>query len=346
MNVYEIDPTTDARWDDLLQNHPQASIFHTPGWLEALKKTYDYTPVAFTTSPPGSPLTNAIPFCKINGFFGKPRLVSLPFSDHCEPLVTDKEQLDCLLAYLQQRRGAERWNYIELRPKTPVLAVGDEFRQSHTFLFHELDLRRDLDEIIQSTHKDCIQRKIRRAEREELICEQGTSDSLLSQFYQLLIGTRRRHGLPAQPIEWFRNLVDHLGERLTIRVVSQTGRAVASILTLRFKHELVYKYGCSDHRLHNLGGIQLLLWRAIRDAKNDKLWTLDMGRTDPGNPGLVAFKNRWGTTRTESSYLRHPITARDSLLTHGQSFISTHFFARLPTNLTRAAGSLLYRYMA
>jgi len=164
MNVYEIDPTTDARWDDLLQNHPQASIFHTPGWLEALKKTYDYTPVAFTTSPPGSPLTNAIPFCKINGFFGKPRLVSLPFSDHCEPLVETDEQLSCLLTYLQERREAEGWDYVELRPKTPALTGENGFGQSESFFFHQLDLRRDLDEILLTTHKNCIQRKLRRAE--------------------------------------------------------------------------------------------------------------------------------------------------------------------------------------
>ena len=47
-----------------LEKHPAASIFHTPGWLEALRRTYGYEPVAFTTSPPGHPLTNGSPFCQ------------------------------------------------------------------------------------------------------------------------------------------------------------------------------------------------------------------------------------------------------------------------------------------
>ena len=55
MTVYEIDPTRDERWDEFLQNHPDASIFHTRGWLEALRRTYGYQPVAFTLSPPGRP---------------------------------------------------------------------------------------------------------------------------------------------------------------------------------------------------------------------------------------------------------------------------------------------------
>lgn len=343
MNVYEIDPTTDERWDDFLQSHPQASIFHTRGWLEALRKTYGYAPVAYTTSPPGSPLVNGIPFCKINGFFGKHRLVSLPFSDHCEPLVENNEQLKGLLTYLQQRRETEGWDYIELRPKGSAAIGGDGFGQSQSFFFHQLDLRRDLDEILQNTHKDCIQRKLRRAEREGLVCEQGTSDSLLRQFYQLLIGTRRRHGLPAQPVEWFRNLIACLGTKLRIRVASKDGQAIASILTLQFKRDLVYKYGCSDQRFHKLGGMQLLLWRAIEDATIDQLLTLDLGRSDPDNLGLVAFKERWGAAPALLSYWRLSRTAsgdRTKLNCLGRQLC-----AHAPVAVVSAAGRILYRYM-
>ena len=66
MTVYEIDPTRDERWDEFLQKHTDASIFHTRGWLEALRQTYGYAPVAFTTSPPGCRLANGFPFCEIS----------------------------------------------------------------------------------------------------------------------------------------------------------------------------------------------------------------------------------------------------------------------------------------
>ena len=343
MQVYEIDPTTNERWEKFLQNHPRSSIFHTRGWLEALNKTYGYMPVAFTTSPPGSPLTNGTPFCKIKSFLGKQRLVSLPFSDHCEPLVENNEQLNVLLTYLQQRREAEGWDYVELRPKTSPAMGGDGFGQSQSFVFHQLDLRRDVDAILQTTHKDCIQRKLRRAEREGLVCEEGTSDRLLRQFYQLLIGTRRRHGLPTQPIEWFRNIISCLGKKLTIRVASKDGRPIAGILTLRFKHDLIYKYGCSDHRFHKLGGVQLLLWRAIQDAKKDQLWALDLGRSDSDNDGLIAFKNRWGATPVRLSYWRLSRTAsgeRTKLKRLGRQLC-----AHAPLPVVSAAGRMLYRYM-
>ena len=43
--VSVLDPLADARWDDLLERHPRASVFHSRGWLEALKRTYGYEPI-------------------------------------------------------------------------------------------------------------------------------------------------------------------------------------------------------------------------------------------------------------------------------------------------------------
>ena len=50
--VYAIDPLHDARWPEFVCRHPNASVFHTRGWLRALQTTYGYEPVVFTTSAP------------------------------------------------------------------------------------------------------------------------------------------------------------------------------------------------------------------------------------------------------------------------------------------------------
>src|SRR5271157_6244923 len=248
MAVYVIDPIGDERWDEFLQKHTDASIFHTRGWLEALRQTYDYKPVAFTTSPPGSPLTNGFPFCRISSWLSRSRLVSLPFSDHCTPLLESANELTYLLAYLREKLAAEKWSYIEIRPRDSVVTGDGLFEKSKSFFFHKLDLRPSLDEIFQKFHRDCVQRKIERAAREKVTYEEGRSDSLLTKFYHLLLMTRRRHGLPAQPVDWFRNLIACLGERVKIRVASKNGQPVASIFTIRYKRALVYKYGCADRR--------------------------------------------------------------------------------------------------
>jgi Acetyltransferase (GNAT) domain len=345
MTIYDIDPTRDERWDEFLQKCANASVFHTRGWLEALRQTYQYKPVAFTTTPPGSPLTNGFPFCEIYSWLSGPRLVSLPFSDHCTPLLESTDELTCILAYLRERLSAEEWSYIEIRPRDSVVTVNAPFVKSKSFFLHTLDLRPSLDEIFQSFHKDCVQRKIERATREKIRHEEGRSESLLANFYHLLLMTRRRHGLPAQPIKWFRNILGYVGNNATIRVAYKDRHPIASIFTLRHKHVLVYKYGCSDRTFSNLGGTQLLFWNAIQEAKRDQIAEFDMGRSDCDNPGLISFKDRWNAARTESVYLRYPVKYSNSVADTGQSRISKYVWSHVPSGVLAAAGRVLYKHM-
>ena len=247
--VYQVDPLKDPRWMPFLQQHPLASVFHTSAWLEALQRTYEYQPIAFTLSAPGTELKNAIVFCRVKSWLTGCRLVSLPFSDHCQPLLDGAESFQSLLSSLKVSFEREQWKYIEMRPlfwPAPAMESDLAGPQGDRFHFHRLDLAPDLDSLFRGFHKSCIQRKIRRAERENLTYEEGRSGSLLDRFYGILVCTRRRHRLPPQPLRWFRNLADCLGDRLTIRLLSKDGQPVASMLTLAHTETLVYKYGCSD----------------------------------------------------------------------------------------------------
>src|SRR5437660_276344 len=92
--AYRIDPLRDPRWAELAERHPRASVFHTPGWLEALRRTYGYEPVAYTTTPLGTELTNGIVLCRVYSRITRRRMVSLAFSDHFEPLGERTESLE------------------------------------------------------------------------------------------------------------------------------------------------------------------------------------------------------------------------------------------------------------
>src|SRR5579863_2262397 len=289
-DVYSFDPCVDERWLRFLSGRSDASIFHTPGWLEALRLTYGYQPVAYTSSSPEMELKDGLLFCRINSWLSGRRLVSVPFSDHAALLIEDGEILRNMFSVLAQQFEKKACKYIEIRPVKPLQPDLLEFRESATFYLHKLALHQEPVALFESFHKDCVQRKIRRAEREGLVYEEGRSEELIQRFYRLLLLTHRRHGLPPQPIAWFRNLGLCLGERIKIRVASFKGRDVASILTLTYKNTMVYKYGCSDARFHNLGGMAFLFWRAIQDAKSRGIEEFDMGRSDCDNSGLISFK--------------------------------------------------------
>ncbi len=332
-----------------MERHPNASVFHSPEWLRSLNCTYGFQSVGLTTTSPREPLQNGLVFCRVRSLLTGCRLISLPFADHCHPLVDTHSDLRLLLDALVKSARGEDWEYIEFRPlsdngKDSPEKVG--LVQSHSYSFHVLDLRPPADTLFGNFHESCVQRKIRRAQRERLFYEEGRSESILHKFYHLLVQTRRRQGLLPQPLDWFRNLSLCLGDKMKVRVASKDGLPIASILTLNYKNCVTYKYGCSDSRFHNLGGIPFLFWVTIQDAKNSGASTLDLGRSDADNTGLIRFKSRLGARSSRISYYRYPLKASAGQ-GNGRGLLPGSIpWAKLPVRLLTAAGKLLYKHMA
>jgi hypothetical protein len=341
---YEIDPLADARWASLVEKHPRASVFHHPSWLCALRAVYGYEPVVVTTCPPGAPLTNGLVFCPIKSWLTGWRFVSLPFSDHCEPLIDRQDELDEMLLHMKRYVDGDRWKYIELRPLSFEPGSRTEFGRLVTYRFHSLDLSLSSEQLFGNFHKDCVQRKIRRSEREKLKYEEGTSENLLRQFYRLLVMTRRRQHLPPQPLAWFRGLIAAFGTALKIRVASKDGLPVASILTLSHKKSMVYKYGCSDAAFNNLGGTALLFWKAIQEAKAGSFENLEMGRSDFDNRGLIAFKEHWGASAKSINYWTYPKRPERHSAGWRRSLVE-RLVPVAPDLAVKAVGRLLYRHI-
>jgi CelD/BcsL family acetyltransferase involved in cellulose biosynthesis len=344
VEVYEVDPIQELRWAALVANHPHSSVFHSPKWLQALRDVYGYEPVVLTMCAPGATLTNGLVFCRIRSWLTGRRLVSLPFSDHCDPLADTPDEIDALLLQMRRNVDCEKWRYLEVRPIAYQPGSSTGMSRGMTYLFHRLDLRPPERQLFQSFHKDCVQRKIRRAERENLTYEAGTSDDLLKKFYALMVMTRRRQGLPPQPLAWFRGLIAAFGKDLKIRVASKDGVPVASILTLSHKKTVVYKYGCSDAAYNRLGGTALLFWQTIREAKNQGFDELELGRSDTDNAGLIAFKERWGASRHSISYWTYPEN-EPAPLDGWKKMVMRRAVSAAPPLALEAVGSLLYKHI-
>jgi len=343
--VWAIDPLRDDRWEELINRNPNASVFHTRGWIAALRATYGYEPVAFTTSAPTEQLANVILFCAVRSRLTGSRLVSLPFSDHCEPLVQDADQFKKLCAHAELLRKKQRWKYVEIRSANSLIEFDHGFSRAITYHLHRLDLRPSLDALHKGFHKDCIQRKISRAEREFLTYEAGRSMLLLQQLYRLLELTRSRHHIPPQPFAWFQNLLACMGKDVCIRIASKDGQPIAGILTLDHGKKMVYKYGGSDTRFNNLGATPMLFWRAIKEAKEAGMEELDLGRSDLDNHGLITFKERWSGVSSTLTTWRAPIVTVSRSFERIKVQLAKEVCACLPASVLRLAGRLLYRHI-
>jgi hypothetical protein len=347
MTVHELDPLRDSRWESLVERHSKGSVFHSTGWLRALRDTYGYEPIVYTTTPPNRELDNGLVLCRVRSWLTGNRLVSLPFSDHCEPLVDHTEERAVLITSLEESLQRQGLKYFELRPMFATESADQLYQglsKSESYYFQSVDLQPDLDTLFRSFHKSCVQRKVHRAEREHLDYEGGRSDVLLRKFYDLMVLTRRRHGLPPQPLLWFRNVIRNLQDNVEIRLASKDGQPIASILTIFYKKSLVYKYGCSDARFHNLGGMAFVFWKAIQDGKRLGAIEYDLGRSELDNEGLISFKDNWAAKTMPLVYYRYPAQTAHN----GSSWparVVKQAFSRMPNSVLAATGRILYRHI-
>jgi CelD/BcsL family acetyltransferase involved in cellulose biosynthesis len=348
--VHRFDPLNDSRWERLVQKHERASLFHSSPWLRALSSTYGYRVDGYTTSSPTEELANGIVACRVDSWLTGRRLVSLPFSDHCEPLVDRPEDVASIVARLEEEMRAEKWRYIELRSFNPIPLPRSLCLTTTQYSFHEVNLQPPLPEIFSSFHKDSIQRKIRRAEREQLGYEEGSSEKLLDEFYDLLTTTRRRHHVPPQSREWFQNLRNCFQDAFKIRIARKDKKPIAAMLTLRHKKTMVYKYGGSDSAYNNLGPMHLLYWKAIQDGKASGLQFFDLGRTDAGQAGLITFKNRWGAKQFSLTYsrfalLEYPAHLFEQSPSKVGATTARKVIALLPNRVLSLIGKALYKHI-
>src|SRR5262249_40082777 len=137
---------------------------------------------------------------------------------------------------------------------------------------------------------------------------------------------------------------------LKIRVASKESQPIAAILTLQFKDTLMYKYGCSDARFHSAGGMHLLFWRSIVEAKRACLRTFDLGRSDWEDTGLILFKDRWGARRSALTYTRLAADAnsKSAFVTREADWkvrMARRMMPCIPDRILSSAGSLISRHV-
>jgi lipid II:glycine glycyltransferase (peptidoglycan interpeptide bridge formation enzyme) len=134
------------------------------------------------------------------------------------------------------------------------------------------------------------------------------------------------------------------GSRLRICLAIKGGEAIAALVVLRHADTLVYKYGGSDARVHNVGAMPFLFWQIIQRAGAEGVRRLDLGRSDLDNAGLITFKDRLGARRTDLAYVRYRLPSRAGREMPWAARLGKRVMATIPDRLFVSSGRLLYRH--
>jgi CelD/BcsL family acetyltransferase involved in cellulose biosynthesis len=337
-----IDPIHDDAYAELVASAPGSEIFHDRLWLELLRDEYGYE-IGACCVRDGDRIQAAIPFARVESRLTGKRLVALPFSDHCPPLLAADAPLEALGALgeaLAEHAHADRLD-LTVHASLPSVPAG---HVAERFVIHRLALPSDPDEAEMQTSKS-LRQGARRARREGLTLEKRVDAAGLDDFYDLHLATRRRQGVPTQPksfIARFERLF--AAGRGGVWLVKDGEETIAANVFLTHGKTVTYKYGASATSALSKRPNNLLMLEAIREHAERGYETFDFGRTDLDNEGLRRFKRSLGAEELPLSYtyLSEPAPLGAPSL---KDKVMTATIQRSPALVGRLAGEVLYRHV-
>ena len=339
-----IDPLCDSDWDRLVLSHSGSTFFHSAAWAEVLVKTYGHKPFYFHFVRRGQTVA-LMPFMEVRSSLTGRRGVCLPFSDFCDPLTFDEYETGIGIEKLIELARERNWKYFEVR--------GGEFFQVGaqpvtTFYGHKIDLRSGLGGLA-ARFESSVRRAIRKGEKSAVVTQLDCSRAAILAFYKLHVQTRRRHGIPPQPVSFFLNIHESIikpGLGFVVLARSQS-KPVAGAVFFQLGKKALYKFAASDETLQELRGNNLVIWEGIKFLVQEGFETLHFGRTALDNDGLRQFKLAWGTEEEIINYFRFETAAGTwvSARNGGGPGFHKRIFSRLPLALNRLAGAMIYPHL-
>ena len=335
--VQWVNPAQDPDWDARMAVHPGHTFFHSAAWARVLQSTYGFKPVYFTRDEPDGGRT-VWPLMEAESRLTGRRGVALPFTDDCAPLWSGPDGSRNLVQSVIEYGRGRAWKHVEFR------GGGEWFAgvsPSLSFHGHVLDLSGDEGALF-ARLESSVRRAIRKAEKEGVVVEFARSREAVETFYALHCETRKKHGTPPQPFEFFRKIHEHILARNLgmVALARHQGKPIAANMYFCAGSEAIYKFGASDERFLPLRGSNLVMWEAIKWHARAGARTMNLGRTSLANEGLRRFKLGWGSAEHRIDYFKYDLrTNRYVQDRDGATGWRNRVFSRLPVPLLRWIGA-------
>jgi hypothetical protein len=346
-----IDPLHDRRWDAFVDSHRYGSIYHHSSWLRVIQQTYSQLqPKALVIEDVHSNIVSAVPFCIVKSRFTGRRIVSLPFTSYCDPLVSGREDfsvlLDGIFRLMSSTNGGT--SYYELRVFRSVGDVDDgRLKKNSYHKIHVLSLEGGFEKISKAFHKDCVRKSVRKALKSGVTVRVAEREDELKEYYRMHAQTRKRLGFPIQPYRFFTNMWRVMGRHLSLFLAELDGRPIAGLITFTYRDTMSMEHIGNDPAYLPVRPNHLLYFTAIETACRQGYLYADFGKTTIDNQGLLDFKRRWGADMYDVFYFYYPeikgLTALDDKSMKYRLFL--YLERRMPLPFARVLGSMVYRHM-
>ncbi|WP_170981137.1 GNAT family N-acetyltransferase [Mycolicibacterium sp. CR10] len=339
------DPRHDPRWRQLVSGS-SGSLFTSPPWISSICDTYGFTPQARIVVDTSGRPTDGFAWVPISDIRGD-RLVSLPFSDRAEPVVSDATAWRSLVG--DAMSGDTPLSIRCLDDSEPATDV--RFIPTGQAAWHCTPLGLPPAELYRSL-SSAARRNIATAGRNQVVVKAIDGIEGVRIYHRLHVRLRKyKYRLLAQPLTLFERIWEEFSahDGIVTFIAYADEEPVAGSVYLAWNDTLYYKFGASLASALSMRPNDAVAWTALRWASERRFRYLDWGLSDLDQPGLVAYKRKWASDErrivTLCSMSPKPRSGHDTGRVLGEL---TRLLTddAVPDAITERAGSILYRYFA
>jgi FemAB-related protein (PEP-CTERM system-associated) len=334
----------EAQWDNYVQAHPRALVYHQIGWKRVIENTFGHQGHYFLALKNGN-IKGILPlFLMQSRIFGS-HLISLPFLDRAGILADDDHIAALLCDKAIALAREEQVDFLEIRNEHP-LDHNDLKTVTHKAAF-VLPLHNGLENIWKKGLKKNVKNKIRIALKNQVEIKIDDTIQFVEDFYKVYCINMKFLGTPVYPKEFFLNMRKEFAENIKIFLAFSENNLIGAKILFFFKDTLYFIIQASLRKYVELHPNNLLYWTAIEYAYKHEMKYCDMGRSNIDS-GPYNFKKQWGP-EIYPLYWQYYLYKSKQIPrlnpTNPKFSLAINIWKRLPLWLTRLVGPLISKHI-
>lgn len=288
MQIKYLTETAYDRWDEYVDRHPRAKIYHKIAWKNIFEQAFDKRTIYFYLEENGR-IRGIMPLVRFSSFLTGKVLISLPFVNYGGMLYDDNQSKDKILSELNTLREREKAASVELRTAGDQSFDLPERSNKITFLF---ELPESPDALMKQ-FKSKLRSQIRRPQKEKMYARCGGVE-LLDDFYKIFCRNMRDLGTPVYSKKFFEIIFQEIPNHANlITVYSGDHIPVAGAFIIGYGNIMEIPWASSLREYNRYSPNMLLYWEVMTEAIRQGRKIFDFGRgTKEG--GTYRFKKQWG----------------------------------------------------
>lgn len=291
-------------WDDYVSRQPSGSLFHLTAWKRVVERTFRFEARYLLVEENGV-IRGVLPLFLVRNFLQGRNLISAPYAVYGGPCADNEQMAARLRTAAREMADQESVQYLELREQWPIQDSG--FKTKELYVTFDLELPRTADELQRGFPRD-TRYMIRKAEKNGL--QAAVDNSRLDSFYEVYSRSFHHLGTPVFPKRMFEIILQEFGERCELTTVWHKGRALASVLSFRFRDWILPYFGGSLFESRRLAANNFMYWEVMKRALEMGVRYYDFGRSKIGS-GSYAFKTQWNMRERPLPYQFYLVRRKD-----------------------------------